>query len=79
MLLSSTGSLREGSTIAKVRDVLKRLEQDGWRVVRTRGSHRVLKHPVKIGIVVVAGQENRDVAAGTLKSIWRQAGLEEQP
>lgn len=63
----------------KVRDVLKRLEQDGWYVRRTRGSHRVLKHPSKPGIVVVAGQLGKDVAVGTLKSIWRQAELEDQP
>jgi len=68
--------LVRSDAIPKVREVLKRLEKDGWRVVRVRGSHRVLKHPVKTGIVVVAGQDNRDMATGTLKSIWRQAELE---
>ena len=33
----------------KVRELLKRLEEDGWRQVRSRGSHRQLKHPMKIG------------------------------
>jgi predicted RNA binding protein YcfA (HicA-like mRNA interferase family) len=61
----------------KVRDVLKRLEEDGWYVARTRGSHRVLKHPVKRGIVVVAGHPGKDVAPGTLKSVWKQAELED--
>ena len=61
----------------KVRDVLKRLTEDGWYVDRTRGSHRVLKHLSKTGVVVVAGQLSKDVAAGTLKSIWKQAGLED--
>ena len=61
----------------KVRDVLKRLEQDGWIIVRMRGSHRVLQHSIKKGIVVVAGQPGKDVATGTLKSIWRQAELED--
>jgi predicted RNA binding protein YcfA (HicA-like mRNA interferase family) len=59
----------------KVRDVLKRLHEDGWQIVRTRGSHRVLKHHAKTGIVVVSGQAGKEVAAGTLKSIWKQAGL----
>jgi len=40
---------------------------------------RVLKHPTKPGIVVVAGQPVKDVAPGTLKSIWKQAELEDQP
>jgi len=63
----------------KVRDVLKRLTDDGWYQHRLRGSHRVLKHPTKRGTVVVAGQLGKDVAVGTLKSIWKQAELEDQP
>ncbi|MEC4815578.1 MAG: type II toxin-antitoxin system HicA family toxin [Scytonema sp. PMC 1069.18] len=39
----------------KVREVFKRLEADGWYEARMRGSHRVLKHPQKSGIVVVSG------------------------
>jgi len=60
----------------KIRDVLKRLKDDGWRLVRQRGSHRVLKHPVKQGIVVVAGQAGKELAPGTLKSVSKQAELE---
>lgn len=61
----------------KVRDVLKRLEEQGGYVHRIRGSHRVLKHPEKLGIVVLAGNPNKELAPGTLKSVWRQAQLEE--
>jgi len=60
----------------KIRDVLKRLKDDGWRLVRQRGSHRVLKHPMKKGIVVVAGQAGKELAPGTLKSVSKQAELE---
>ena len=59
----------------KVRDVIKRLKADGWIVVRTRGSHRQLKHPTKPGTVTVAGQLRMDLHTDTLKSIWRQAQL----
>jgi predicted RNA binding protein YcfA (HicA-like mRNA interferase family) len=38
----------------KVRDVIKRLENDGWRLVRTKGSHRQFHHPSKPGTVTVA-------------------------
>ena len=55
---------------------VRRLEEDGWYVVRMTGSHRVLRHPVKKGVVVVAGHESKDVARGTLKSIWKQAQME---
>ncbi|MDO8750309.1 MAG: type II toxin-antitoxin system HicA family toxin [Dehalococcoidia bacterium] len=61
-----------------IRDVLRRLREDGWYVARTQGSHRVLKHPSKKGIVVVAGHPSKDVAPGTLKSIWKQAELEDE-
>lgn len=63
----------------KVRDVLKRLRKDGWQVVRQTGSHRILKHPVKQGIVVVAGHPSKEMATGTLKSVWKQAELEDLP
>jgi len=38
----------------KVRDVIKLIEGDGWFHVRTRGSHRHYKHPVKPGLVTIA-------------------------
>ena len=59
----------------KVRDVLKLLERDGWHLVRTRGSHRQYKHPVKRGLVTVAGKSSDELAAGTLNSVLKQAGL----
>ena len=61
----------------KVRDVVRRLEQDGWRQVRQRGSHRQFHHPTKPGTVTVAGAPGLDVPPNTLKSIWKQAQLEE--
>ena len=63
----------------KVRDVLRILEQRGWRVVRMRGSHRQLKHPDKPGVVTVAGNPGLEIPPGTLKSIWRQSGMEDEP
>ncbi|HEX7151799.1 MAG TPA: type II toxin-antitoxin system HicA family toxin [Thermoanaerobaculia bacterium] len=59
----------------KVREVITTLEGDGWYLVRTRGSHRQFRHATKPGTVTVAGQLGVDVPAGTLASIWKQAGL----
>jgi predicted RNA binding protein YcfA (HicA-like mRNA interferase family) len=59
----------------KVRDVLKRLAEAGWVVVRTSGDHRQLRHASKPGTVTVPGHEGDDVKPGTLNSIWKQAGL----
>ena len=61
----------------KVRDVLRWLREDGWYEVRRRGSHRVMRHPIKRGIVVVAGDLNADMKAGTLSQVLFQAGLKE--
>jgi predicted RNA binding protein YcfA (HicA-like mRNA interferase family) len=58
------------------RDLIKLIEQDGRNWKRTTGSHRIYKHPIKPGIVVVAYHGTKDVPEGTLKSILRQAGLE---
>jgi predicted RNA binding protein YcfA (HicA-like mRNA interferase family) len=62
----------------KVKDVIKRLEKEGWYLSRTRGSHRQFKHLDKIGTVTVSGKLSIDVPIGTLKNIWRQAQIEEE-
>jgi predicted RNA binding protein YcfA (HicA-like mRNA interferase family) len=59
----------------KIREVTKLLESDGWQNVRTKGSHRQFKHPVKKGLVTVAGHPSEDLAPGTLNSVLKQAGL----
>jgi len=59
----------------KVRDVIKMIEKDGWFIVRTKGSHRQFKHKTKTGLVTIAGKSNSELAAGTLNSILKQAGL----
>lgn len=59
----------------KVRDVLKRIEDDGWFQVTQKGSHRQFKHPSKLGRVTVAGHPSQEMKKGTVNSILKQAGL----
>jgi predicted RNA binding protein YcfA (HicA-like mRNA interferase family) len=59
----------------KVSEAIKLVEKDGWYLVRIRGSHRHYKHPVKKGIVTIAGKPSIDLAEGTARSILKQAGL----
>lgn len=66
------------NAVMKVRDILRFLAADGWVLVRTRGSHQQFKHPSKPGLVTVAGSGNDDLAPGTLNSILKQAGLQDQ-
>jgi len=62
----------------KVREAVRMVEEDGWRVIAVRGSHRQFKHPHKPGRVTIAGKPSDDLAPGTLNSILKQAGLKEQ-
>jgi predicted RNA binding protein YcfA (HicA-like mRNA interferase family) len=59
----------------KVNEILRLLQEDGWFLVGARGSHRQYKHPSKAGRVTVPGKPSDDLAAGTLNSILKQAGL----
>jgi len=57
------------------KEIIKLLENNGWRLVATKGSHNQYKHPVKKGRVTIP-HPKRDFAKGTLKSIFKQAGIE---
>ena len=48
----------------KVREVVQLLERNGWREMRSRGSHRHFKHP-----------DRKELAPGTLNAILKKAGL----
>lgn len=63
------------NSVMKVRAVLRMIEEDGWYLARTRGSHRQYKHLEKPGLVTVAGKLSEDLAPGTVNSIQKQAGL----
>lgn len=61
----------------KARDVIKRLQAEGWIEARQAGSHRIFKHPGKPGHVTVSMHPG-DIRAATLRSIFRQAGWEDE-
>lgn len=60
----------------KYRELVALIEDDGWRLVRRRGSHRQYRHETKPGLVTIAGQPAKDVPKGTAANILRQAGLQ---
>jgi len=61
----------------KVREVIRRLQAEGWVLVNTEGSHRQFKHPSKPGRVTVSGSLGDDMPKGTLASVRRQAGVKD--
>ena len=60
----------------KYREVRKALQDAGWSVVRTTGSHEQWFHPDGRR-TTIAGQNNDDLPSGTLAKIRRQTGLKE--
>ncbi len=53
--------------------ILGRLRKEGWVRVHRKGSHVKLRHPERIGIVIVP-HPRKDLPTGTLRAIYRQAG-----
>jgi len=60
---------------AKVKEVIRLIEQDGWVQIRQSGSHRHFHHPSKPGTVTVAGHPSDILHPKTFATIKRQAGL----
>jgi len=58
---------------ADSRKVIKRLEADGWILVRTKGSHLHFRHPDLAAIITVKHPE-KDPTPGLVASIYKLAG-----
>ena len=56
------------------REVIRRLEADGWFAVRQTGSHKHFRHSDKPGLVTVP-HPKADLPIGTLRSISRASGV----
>ncbi len=54
--------------------LIKRIENDGWYHVKTRGSHHYYKHETKTGKVTIP-HPKKDLPPKTVKSILKQAQL----
>lgn len=59
----------------KVREVIMRLEEDGWSPVRMRGDHRNFRKEGNPYVVTVPGQDRDEVSPGVLGDIRRKTGL----
>jgi predicted RNA binding protein YcfA (HicA-like mRNA interferase family) len=58
----------------KVKELIKKLNNDGWLKKEQKGSHLQLIHPTKKGKVTVP-VHGGDIPKGTLNAILKQAGL----
>lgn len=57
----------------KYSSLLKKLEEDGWYLVRSN-KHRIYRHPTKKGQLTVPFH-SKEVATGTANRILKDAGL----
>ena len=55
--------------------LMKIIENDGWQLVRIKGSHHHYKHTLKKGLVTIP-HPKKDIPLGTVKSILKQAGIQ---
>lgn len=56
------------------RKVISIIKADGWYEVACTGSHHQFKHPTKPGRVTIP-HPKRQLPKGTVKSIFKQAGI----
>jgi predicted RNA binding protein YcfA (HicA-like mRNA interferase family) len=55
------------------RDIMRRLQGDGWTLERVKGSHHVFKN-YKTGAIIILPHPRKDLGLGLVRAIYRQAG-----
>jgi len=53
------------------------LEEHGWRLVRTKGSHHAFQKAGNTATIIVPVHGNKDLKSGTQRAIMKDAGLSE--
>jgi predicted RNA binding protein YcfA (HicA-like mRNA interferase family) len=65
--------------MVNVKEIIRLLENNGWQLIRIRGSHRQFRNPdrAEFGTITVAGHPSVDMPKGTANAILKQARLKE--
>jgi predicted RNA binding protein YcfA (HicA-like mRNA interferase family) len=61
--------------VYRVREAIRIIEQRGWYLVATRGSHRQYRHPTMPGRVTIPGNRGDELSKDTWHSIMFQARI----
>ena len=59
----------------KYREVVKMLKKNGWREVRSNGSHHAFKHPGSSYLAIVPEHGGKDISVGVLRELSKGTGL----
>ena len=56
------------------KELISKLEKDGWSLRGSKGSHHVFTHPIKAGHISVP-HSKKDLGIGLVQKLLKQAGL----
>ena len=56
-------------------ELLKILNRDGWVTKRQTGSHLIMTHPTKEGMLIFPNHGSAEVGKGLANKLLKQAGL----
>lgn len=59
----------------KCDELFKILKKNGWKEIRQKGSHKVLRKDGKANTIIFPYHRGKEVPKGTAISILKQAGL----
>jgi predicted RNA binding protein YcfA (HicA-like mRNA interferase family) len=59
----------------KYSELFRLLKKDGWIEIRQKGSHVIMKHPVKEEQLTVPYHAGKEVKKGLLTAILKQADI----
>ena len=62
--------------IMNSKEIIKQLEQAGWKLRGVNGSHHIYTHPERGGHISVP-HPKKDLGIGLVKKLLKQAGLKE--
>ncbi len=65
---------KKGGVKLKPKELIKKLQELGWFVVRVQGSHHIMKHKDNPAMITVP-VHNKDLKPGTLHNILKIAGI----
>jgi predicted RNA binding protein YcfA (HicA-like mRNA interferase family) len=59
----------------KSSELLRLLQKDGWLIVRSSGSHLIMKHTEKEGTITFPYHASEEVKKGLLSAILKKANI----
>ena len=60
--------------VLKSKELLRIVESQGWKVCRIKGSHYLLKHSNRKGILIIPNHGSKTIGKGLVRKILKQAG-----